>query len=148
MTINDPPDPRSEAEILEEQRISDAYEAEDPTKWLWAKPVLPDEFPRPDGTIYDNPSQSAVVLRGFWLAHAELLKTIPLKFPEEVNKYDPMLQAFGDAWERVKSLPGREDMEFMEVREIIEEENTDEDLDELDEPVLEDFDYHPEFRRE
>jgi hypothetical protein len=146
MTINDPPDPRTEAEIQEAERVSMAFEPDD--KWMWAKPVLPEDFPLNDGTVYDNPSQSALVLRGFWLAHSRVLKTIPLKYPETLDKYDPMLQTFAGAWDRVKSLSGREGMRFLEVREIVEEENADQDLDEMDEPVLGDFDYQPNFRRE
>ena len=146
MTINDPPDPRSEAELQEVERIALAFEPDE--KWLWLKPQLEEDFPLKDGTVYDNPSQSALVLRGFWLAHNEVLKDIPLKYPEAVDKYDPTLQAFAGAWDRVKSLSGREGMRFLEVREIVEEDNADEDLDEMDEPVLEDFDYQPDFRRE
>lgn len=144
--MNDPPDPRTDAEILEADRVSIAYEPDE--KWLWSGPVLPEDFPLDDKTVYDNPSQSAIVLRGFWLAHYQQLRQIPLKYPETLDKYDPMLETFAGAWDRVKSLSGREGMRFLEVREIIEEENADEDLDELDEPVLMDFDYKTDFRRE
>ena len=148
VTINDPPDTRTEEELQEIERISEQYELEDGDRWMFTKPVLAEDMPSPEGTIYDNPSQTALVLRGFYKAHGELLKTIPLKFPKELEKYDPILDSFADAYTRVKSLSGRTGMTFMEVREIVEDENADEDLDELDEEVLGDFDYTPEFRRE
>lgn len=148
MTIYDPPDTRTEEELQALERISEQYELEDRDRWMFTKPVLAEDMPPPEGTIYDNPSQTALVLRGFYQAHSTVLKTIPLKFPEALNKYDPILETFANAYVRTKSLDGRTGMTFMEVREIFEDENADEDQDELDEEVLGDFDYTPEFRRE
>lgn len=107
-----------------------------------------DDLPSPEGTIYDNPEQTVKVLRGFWLAHGEQLKDVPLQFPEAINKYDTHLKAFAAAHARVTSLGGREDMDFMSVRRIVDEDDNDEEQDELDERVLDSFEYTGKFRRE
>ena len=104
-------------------------------------------MPSPEGTLYDNPEQTVTVLRGFWLAHSEQLKKIPMKFPEALMKYDTTLQVFAEAHGRVTSLGGRETMDFMSVRQIIEDDDNDEDQDELDEVVLSSFKYTRAFRR-
>ena len=110
--------------------------------------VTADDLPQPDGTIYDNPEQSSKVLNGFWQAHHEVLKTIPLKYPECIDKYDRTLQAFAAAHGRVTSLGGREDMDYISVRRIVEDDDNDEEQDELDETVLKSFKYTASFRRE
>ena len=104
-------------------------------------------IPRADGTIYDNPSQSAIVLRGLWWAHGELLRDVPIQFPERLNKYFSTLDSFGEAYDRVKSLQGREKMSFIEVRQVIEDDEVDEDSEEIDDMILRHFKYDSSFRR-
>jgi hypothetical protein len=108
----------------------------------------PENMPSPDGTIYDNPMQTAAVLRGFWLAHARTLRDIPFQFPKEMEKYDKYLHKFADQYTRIKSLKGRERMTFMEVREIVDGDDFEEDMDDLDYSILESFKYVTTFRRE
>ena len=110
--------------------------------------IDPADVPYPEGTIYDNVEQSVAVLRGFWLAHSDKLKTIPIQFADELNKYDLTLKKFAEAHRRVTSLAGREGMDFIDVRAIVDDDDHDDEQDDLDECILESWDYTTTFRRE
>ena len=105
------------------------------------------DTPAPEGTIYDNVEQTVTVLRGFWLAHSEQLKNIPIQYIDVIKKYDPTLKKFAEAHVRVTSMAGREGMDFLDVRAVVEDDDHDDELDELDECVLDSFNYTPSFRR-
>ena len=106
------------------------------------------DIPAPEGTIYDNVEQTVTVLRGFWLAHSEQLKNIPIQYIDVIKKYDPTLKKFAEAHVRVTSMAGRENMDFLDVRAVVEDDDHDDELDELDECVLDSFNYTTSFRRE
>jgi hypothetical protein len=99
-----------------------------------------------DQTVYDNPFMSAAVLRGFWKAHAKQLKSIPIAHKKNLKKYQPYLDRFKENWLRAKSMPGREKMNFMQLREIVEAEDHFADQDELDKDVLAKFEYNGEYK--
>jgi hypothetical protein len=98
-----------------------------------------------DHTLYDNPFMSAEVLRGFWKAHNMQLKDIPIKNSDALKKYAPFLERFKENWVRAKSMPGREKMNFMQLREIVEAEDHFPEQDELDQSVLAKFQYNGDF---
>lgn len=60
-----------------------------------------------DPNVYDNSNLSAEVLRGFWRAHKDLLRTIPMVNVQNLLKYRDDFAKFDDVWKRVASLPGR-----------------------------------------
>ena len=131
-----------EADLAREERLLDTYEDNNRSFYEVEKSI-----PRADGTIYDNPSQSAIVLRGLWWAHGELLRDVPIQFPEALNKYFSALDSFGEAYDRVKSLQGREKMSFIEVRQVVEDDEVDEESEEIDDMILRHFKYDSSFRR-
>lgn len=131
-----------EADLAREERLLDTFEDNNRSFYEVEKSI-----PRADGTIYDNPNQSAVVLRGLWWAHGELLRDVPIQFPEALNKYFSALDSFGEAYDRVKSLQGREKMSFVEVRQVVEDDEIDEESEEIDEMILRHFKYDSSFRR-
>lgn len=92
-------------------------------------------------TIFDNSTQSANVLRGFWKAHAHQLKEIKLSNPNVLNKYSRVIMEFKEAWNRALSVPGRESLSYRKMREIIEAEDFDDIEDELDSAVLDGYDF-------
>jgi len=107
----------------------------------YVEPVAP---LRPDlPAVFDNPFMSSQVLRGTWKAHAALLRSMPMKFPAAVQKYGPFLARFKEAYDRAKSVSGRENFSFRQMREIVEAEDFFPDQDRLDAPVLDGsrFDY-------
>ena len=131
-----------EADLARQERMMDTYEDSPRSFYDMEK-----QIPRADGTIYDNPSQSAIVLRGLWWAHGELLRDVPLQFPEALTKYGPALDAFGEAYDRVKSMQGRERMSFIEVRQVVEDDEVDEEAEEIDDAILRHYKYNSSFRR-
>ncbi len=93
--------------------------------------------------LYDNTYQSAEVLRGFWRAHREQLSALPVRNPEAFSKYRPMVARFTEEWDRAARLPGRDKLDFMDMRVIVEQEseqNAEEDA--KDEDVLQTFSFH------
>ena len=86
--------------------------------------------------VLDNPFMSAQVLRGFWKAHAAQLRTMPLQFPGEMAKYAAPMAKFKEAYDRARSVPGREKMSFRQVREIVDAEDYFAEQDRLDSSVL------------
>jgi hypothetical protein len=107
----------------------------------YVEPVAP---LRPDlPAVYDNPFMSSQVLRGTWKAHSALLRSMPMKFPTAVQKYGPFLVRFKEAYDRAKSVSGRDNFSFRQMREIVEAEDFFPDQDRLDAPVLDGsrFDY-------
>lgn len=97
-------------------------------------------------TLYDNPFMSSHVLRGFWLAHEDILKTIPMKNIQNLEKYQDFVEKFKEEFVRTKAFPGREDFSFMQIRELIEAEDWFGDEDEDDAPVLDSFDFDENFQ--
>ena len=57
--------------------------------------------------VYDNFNLSAEVLRGFWRAHKDLLRTIPMVNVGNLLKYRDDFAKYEEVWKRVSSLPGR-----------------------------------------
>ena len=90
--------------------------------------------------LYDNPFQSARALRHFHQAHNEILSTIPIKLTDNMKKYEPVLAAFKDEWNRAKAMKGRENLSFRQMRRIILDEDHFEEQDELDAPILDNID--------
>jgi Mitochondrial ribosomal death-associated protein 3 len=95
--------------------------------------------------LFDNPFMSAEVLRGFWKAHSEQLKKLPIKNKEALKKYGGFLEKFKENWTRARSMSGREKLSFIKVREIIEAEDNFPDQDELDADVLKSFEFSASF---
>lgn len=93
-------------------------------------------------SLYDNPDMSTATLRSFWKAHVDILATLPLQNASVLEKYASGLAQFRDEWQRARMLPGRENMSFRKLREIIEaEEEFDEEEDALDHEILQGFDF-------
>ena len=59
-----------------------------------------------ENALFDNPFMSAEVLRGFWRAHKEQLKTIPISRLDDQTKYHSYLDKFRENWNRARSMPG------------------------------------------
>jgi hypothetical protein len=61
-----------------------------------------------DGKIkYDNSMMSAAALRGFWIAHADILQTLPISNHEILKRYNPVIENFYSDVTRAKSVSGR-----------------------------------------
>ena len=91
--------------------------------------------------VLDNPFMSAQVLRGLWMAHSAQLNALPLQYPKEMDKYRPYLAKFQEAYDRAKSVSGREKMSFRQMREIVDGDDHVPEQDALDAAVLDGFDY-------
>jgi len=92
--------------------------------------------------IYNNPLMSADMLRGFWKSHKDDLRKLPIAKKDSLKKYESYIAKFNEEWARVKSVPGRENSSFIELRKIAEGENDNlEDEDKLDEVVLNKFNW-------
>ncbi len=90
--------------------------------------------------VYDNPLMTAQLLRNFHAAHKEQLASIPVGNMDVFNKYGKFLSSITGGWNRALQVKGREDFDFIKMRQIVtEEEFPDEDI--LDEPLLNDFDF-------
>ena len=90
--------------------------------------------------VYDNSIMTASALRGFWRAHKDQLKTIPIQNRAALDKYTPVLQDFREAWGRALSVSGRNNLNFIAMRAIIKGEDHYDDDDALDEDILKNFD--------
>lgn len=96
-----------------------------------------------DGQVkYNNVFMSAEVLRGFYKAHAEELKKIPLSDKGILDKYKKAMDQFEGKWQQVASLPGRENNNFLQMRAIIEDEDNFETEDAKDKPLLHDYSFN------
>ena len=62
--------------------------------------------PLHENALYDNPFMSAEVLRGFWRAHKDQLKTIPISRVNDQTKYQSYIEKFRENWNRARSMPG------------------------------------------
>lgn len=89
-----------------------------------------------DKGVYDNVFMSAEVLRGFWKAHAGQLRRMPMKYPKETDKYTSALSKFKEAYDRARSVSGREKLSFRQMREIVDAEDFFAEQDTLDASVL------------
>eukprot|EP01035_Chromulina_nebulosa_P025215 gene25215-32904_t len=91
--------------------------------------------------VYDNFNLSSEVLRGFWRAHKDLLRTIPMANVGNLLKYRNDFAKFEEVWKRIASVPGREKIDYIGMRALIEEDDSDPDEDAKDVDVLKGFDY-------
>jgi hypothetical protein len=100
-------------------------------------------FSKPDGTIiYDNPQQSAQILRGFYKAHSSVLRSISIRDPVSMmEKYKDELATFEKEWARLSQLADRENLPFVKMRELVDEDNVHPEQDALDKEVLQDFNF-------
>lgn len=103
---------------------------------------LPAEIATDANTIYDNHELSAETLRGFYLAHGEQLKNIPIRDTKILNKYKAYRADFNEAMERILSVQTNpEGVPFLQLRTMIEGNDAIPHLDKLDAPVLQNFKY-------
>ena len=91
--------------------------------------------------LFDNSWMTAQVMRGFWRAHANKLREIPISNIEKMSKYDDFLKDIVEQWHRALSVPGRDKYNFIQMREMIYGEDTFPEADVLDEDVLSNFDF-------
>jgi hypothetical protein len=90
--------------------------------------------------IYDNALMSSALLRDFYNAHKEQLESINVSDSTVFNKYEKYLAAFTDGWNRAQQVKGREGLNFIQMRELIlEEEFPNEDN--LDESILSEYNF-------
>ena len=91
--------------------------------------------------VYDNAFMSAELLRGFYKAHKDVLSTIPIENASEIlEKYQPELNSFREAWERTVPI-APPNSKFIDMRRIIEDEENFPEEDALDEDILGNFAY-------
>ena len=69
--------------------------------------------------FFDNTLMSAELLRGFYRAHMEQLNDIPVQNKELLKKYERHIEKFREKWELALKVPGRERLNFTEMRAII-----------------------------
>ena len=62
---------------------------------------------------------SAELLRGFYRAHMKQLNDIPVQNKELLKKYERHIEKFREKWELALKVPGRESLNFTEMRAII-----------------------------
>jgi hypothetical protein len=97
--------------------------------------------PPPADALYDNPLMSVTALRSFWKAHHSALANLPIRFPELLDKYSAHIQSFREAWNRTRSLRGRDKLSFIETRAQILEDDIMPEEDVKDEAILASFDF-------
>ena len=90
---------------------------------------------------YNNVILSVDALRGFLNAHSEILKTIPISDKSKLAKYSETIDKFTEGWKQALAFPGRENLSFLEMRRIIEDEDNFADEDEKDRTILNAFDF-------
>jgi len=91
--------------------------------------------------VYDNPIMSTEALRGFWMAHKEQLKQLPIQNIAALEKYKPVLEEFRESWNRALSLQGRSELGFIEMRSIIKGDDHYGEDDSKDSQLLKKFDF-------
>lgn len=89
--------------------------------------------------LYDNTVMSLEVLRGFWGAHKDLLKTIPVQDATRYGLYEEAIAQYREQFLRALSLPGRSQLSFVALRSVVIGEENDPAEDVKDEDVLEGF---------
>lgn len=103
---------------------------------------LPPRVSPNSATVFDNHEMSASVLRGFLLAHAAQLRTIPIRDTSILKKYEPYRRLFQEAFDRVTSVEERvARLPFVQIRALIEVDDGFPEIDKLDVEVLKDFRY-------
>lgn len=118
----------------------------------WLCMFVPDGFEHSHGGIYveptpgksgfyDNTMMSAELLRGFYRAHAEQLNDIPVQKAEALKKYEKHIEKFREKWDLALKVPGREDLNFTEMRAIILGEDYNPAEHDADNELLKDFDF-------
>lgn len=91
--------------------------------------------------LFDNPIMSVKALRDFWYAHGSLMATLPIKNTNVVAKYQDYIDRNKDGAKRIMGVKGREKLSFIEMRSLLEEDDNIPDEDEMDEDILEHFDF-------
>lgn len=86
---------------------------------MFIDPLFPKRANKSSGELYDNCLMSVDALRGFYKAHQNILATIDLSDNCIVEKYKEVIKEFSESWNRNKSMPGRDKMSFIKLREII-----------------------------
>lgn len=103
---------------------------------------LPEKIAVDEATVFDNPEMSAAALRGFLLAHAKQLRSVPIRDTAILNKYEPYRRLFQEAFDRVTSVEARvTKLPFVQIRALIEVDDGFPEVDKLDVEVLKDFKY-------
>jgi hypothetical protein len=96
--------------------------------------------PADEHTVFDNQEKSAEALRGFYRAHAEQLRSVPIANPAALQKYDVYRQQFMDRLSNAVSMQENyDDIPFIQLRALAMGEDTFPELDALDQDILADF---------
>lgn len=94
-----------------------------------------------DGSVFDNPMMTVELLRGFWKAHHEMLKDLPIQNIDNTKKYENIIEEFRVSWKLTASMPGRGKFNFVKMRSFIEDEDNFPDEDQKDAEILQDYDF-------
>lgn len=119
----------------------------------WLCMFVPDGFDHSHGGVYveptpgkrglyDNTMMSAELLRGFYRAHADQLNDIPIEEKDVLKKYERHIEKFREKWDLALKVPGRENLNFTEMRAIILGEDYNPDEHDADNELLRDFDFY------
>ena len=104
-----------------------------------AKPVT---TPTDEKTIFDNHEMSADALRGFWRAHHNELRQIPIRDTSIMDKYLPYRADFETYLNRILALdPANDTRAFVDLRAQVEGDDSFSALDSQDVDVLKEFRY-------
>ncbi|KAJ1413363.1 hypothetical protein B484DRAFT_402061 [Ochromonadaceae sp. CCMP2298] len=100
-------------------------------------------LPGSEAQAFDNHEMSVEVLRGFWRAHFEQLRAIPIRDADTLlAKYAPYLADFKEALQRTLSVEsGSSKLSFSQLRALVDGEDNFPELDLLDADVLADLDF-------
>jgi hypothetical protein len=91
--------------------------------------------------VYDNPVMTTEALRGFWMAHKEQLRQLPIQNIDALKKYSTVIANFKESWHRALSLQGRSELGFIEMRAIIKGDDHYKENDSKDFVLLKKFDF-------
>lgn len=91
--------------------------------------------------LFDNVFVTVSMLRSFWKAHRKILSQQPIQNKSVLDKFNPYLNSFREAWARVRAMGSRQSQTFIQTRAIVEDEDNFPDEDEIDADVLEGFDF-------
>ncbi len=91
--------------------------------------------------FYDNTMMSAELLRGLYRAHIQQLNDIQVQDKEILNKFERHIEKFREKWELALKVPGRENLNFTEMRAIILGDDYNPSEHDADNELLSDFDF-------
>ena len=103
----------------------------------YVEPLEDDVF----GKVFDNRLMSVAFLRSLWRAHRTDLASLPLTNREALRKFVPFLKTFQQEWDREMSLPGKEKLNFIQIRRLVEGEDANLAEDAKDADVLLNWDF-------